>query len=189
MARARGAWICCADESGLSLTPPVRTTWAPRGQTPILYHHWRRPDRLSVAAVICYHPDGRRVRLLVDHTTGAYNTGKLITALRRLPTLLDHAPAILIWDGLPPHRSTEMHAWLADQSDWLHVVPLPGYAPELDPVEPLWSAIKGKDLANYAATDLTDLWQAANRGLQRIRRNATLLWSFLTHTGLTITTD
>src|SRR3954452_22113429 len=33
-ARARGAWICCADESGLSLIPPVRTTWAPRGRTP-----------------------------------------------------------------------------------------------------------------------------------------------------------
>jgi hypothetical protein len=126
MAAARGAWICCADESGLSLTPPVRTTWAPRGQTPILYHHWRRPDRISIAAVICYHPDGRRVRLLVDHTTGAYNTGKLITALQRLPTLLDHAPVILIWDGLPAHRGTAMNAWLADQSNWLHVVPLPG---------------------------------------------------------------
>jgi transposase len=188
MARARGAWICCADESGLSLTPPVRTTWAPRGQTPILYHHWRRPNRISVAAVICYHPDGRRARLLIDHTKGAYNTGKLITALQRLPALLDHAPAILIWDGLPSHRSAAMKTWLAGQTDWLHVVPLPGYAPELDPVEPLWSAIKGKDLANYAGTDLTDLWQAANRGLQRIRRNAKLLWSFLAHTGLTITT-
>jgi transposase len=167
----------------------VRTTWAPRGQTPILYHHWRRPNRISVAAFICYHPDGRRVRLLVDHTISAYNTGKLITALRRLPTLLDHAPVILIWDGLPSHRSAAMKAWLADQSDWLRVVPLPGYAPELDPVEPLWSAIKGKDIANHAAADLTELWQAANRGLQRIRRNATLLWSFLAHTGLTITTE
>jgi hypothetical protein len=49
-----------------------------------------------------------------------------------------------------------------------------------------WSALKGKDLANYAATDLTDLWGAAHRGLQRIRRNAALLWSFLAHTGLQI---
>src|SRR5436190_18332835 len=135
----------------------------------------------------CYHPDGRRVQLLTDHTTGAYNTNKLITALQRLPTLLDHAPVILIWDGLPAHRSTAMKAWLTDQTHWLRVVPLPGYAPELNPAEPLWSAIKGKDLANYAATDLTDLWHTAHRGLQRIRRNPTLLWSFLAHTGLTIT--
>ena len=147
----------------------MRTTWAPRGQTPILYHPWRRRDRISVAAFICYHPDGRRVRLLVDHTTGAYNTGKLIRALQRLPTLVDHAPVILIWDGLPAHRSSDMKAWLAGQASWLTVVPLPGYAPELNAVEPLWAAVKGKDLANYAATDLTDLWQAAHRGLQRIR--------------------
>jgi hypothetical protein len=38
-----------------------------------------------------YHPAGRRVRLLTDHTTGAYNTGKLIHALQRLPALLDMA--------------------------------------------------------------------------------------------------
>jgi hypothetical protein len=50
----------------------------------------------------------------------------------------------------------------------------------------MWSAIKGKDLANYAATDLADLWHSARRALGRIRRNPTLLWSFLAHTGLTI---
>lgn len=50
----------------------------------------------------------------------------------------------------------------------------------------MWSAVKGKDLANYVATDLADLWRAAHRGLTRIRRNPTLLWSFLAHTGLTI---
>ena len=186
MAIARGAWICCADESGVNLIPPVRTTWAPCGQTPILHHRYRRGDNLSIAAFICYHPDGRRVRLLTEHTTGAYNTSKLIHALQRLPALLDRAPVILIWDGLPAHRSIAMNAWLATQTDWLRVVPLPGYAPELDPVESLWSAVKGKDLANYAATDMADLWATAHRGLQRIRRNATLLWSFLAHTGLNI---
>jgi transposase len=186
MATARGAWICCADESGLNLIPPIRTTWAPRGQTPILHHHYRRGQQLSIAAFICYHPDGRRVRLLTDHTAGAYNTTKLIEALRRLPALLGSAPVILVWDGLPAHRSTDMKAWLAAQTHWLQVVQLPGYAPELNPVEPLWSSVKGKDLANYAANDLTDLWNHARRGLQRIRRNATLLWSFLAHTGLAI---
>jgi transposase len=167
----------------------VRTTWAPRGQTPILHHHWRRGDNLSMAAVICYHPDGRRVRLLVDHTTGAYNGRSLIQALQRLPALLDHAPVILIWDGLPAHRSTKMKTWITAQADWLHVTQLPGYAPDLNPVEGLWSAVKGKDLANHAAANTTELWRTANRGLQRIRRNATLLWSFLAHTGLTISTD
>jgi transposase len=164
----------------------VRSTWAPRGQTPILHHHWRRGGNLSIAAFICYHPDGRRVRLLTDHTTGAYNTGKLIHALQRLPALVDHAPVILVWDGLPAHRSIEMKTWLRAQTGWLQVVALPGYAPELDPVEHLWSAVKGKDLANYAAADLAELWRAVRRALARIRRNPALLWSFLAATDLII---
>lgn len=164
----------------------MRTTWAPRGQTPTLYHRFRRRDNVSLAGFICYHPDGRRARLLTGHTAGAYNTTKLIEALRRLPSLLDRAPVILVWDQLPAHRSTDMKAWLAAQTGWLQVVELPGYAPDLNPVEPMWSAVKGKDLANYAATDLADLWTAARRGLTRIRRNPALLWSFLAATGLTI---
>jgi transposase len=79
------------------------------------------------------------VRLLTDHTTGAYNTSKLIAALQRLPALVDHAPVILVWDQLSAHRSTAMKAWLATQTGWLQVVELPGYAPDLNPVEPMWS--------------------------------------------------
>lgn len=126
------------------------------------------------------------MRLLVDHTVGAYHTTTLIEALRRLPSLLDGAPVILVWDQLSAHHSADMKAWLAAQTGWLQVVELPGYAPDLNPVEPMWSTVKGKDLANYAATDLTDLWRAARRGVARIRRNPALLWSFLAHTGLTI---
>jgi transposase len=168
------------------LIPVVRTTWAPRGHTPILRHHMRRRDNLSLAGLICYHPDGRRTRLLVGHVVGAYNTSSLIALLQRLPALLDGDPVILVRDQLSAHHSTDMKTWLAEQADWLQVVELPGYAPDLNPVEPMWSAVKGKDLANYAATDLADLWRAARRGLTRIRRNHALLWSFLAATGLAI---
>jgi hypothetical protein len=89
----------------------VRTTWALRGQTPILYHRFRRRENISVAGFICYHPDGRRVRLLLDHTPGAYTTATLIAALRRLPALVDRSPVILVWDRLslgftPPRRNS-----------------------------------------------------------------------------------
>jgi transposase len=145
-----------------------------------------RRENLSVVGLICYHPDGRRVRLMVGHVTGAYTTAKLIRVLQRLPRLVDGAPVILVWDNLMTHRSRQMSSWPAGQAAWLRVVRLPGYAPELNPVEGLWSALKGHDLANYAAIDTADLWQAAGRGLGRIRRNASLLWSFLAATGLKI---
>jgi putative transposase len=136
------------------------------------------------AMVICYHPDGRRVRLLTDHTTGAYNTGKLITALQRLPALLAHAQVILIWDGLPAHRSTVMKTWLAGQSHWLQVIQLPGYAPDLNPVELVWGNLKATELANLCPDSLDDADTAAHNGLHRIGRSYQLCLNFLDHTGL-----
>ena len=107
----------------------MRTTWAPRGQTPILHHPWRRRDNLSVVGLICYHPDGRRVRLLVGHVVGAYHTNSLIPVLQRLPALVHGDPVILVWDGLSAHRSTDMKAWLAAQTGWLQVIELPATPP------------------------------------------------------------
>jgi transposase len=49
------------------------------------------------------------------------------------------------------------------------VEPLPGYAPELNPVEALWANLKGVELANLAAESLDDVIAAAERGVQRIR--------------------
>jgi len=46
---------------------------------------------------------------------------------------------------------------------------LPGYAPELNPVEALWSSLKGAELANLAGDTLNDVITAAERGIQRIR--------------------
>ena len=41
-----------------------------------------------------------------------------------------------------------MRAWLNCQRSWLVVEPLPAYAPELSPVEGLWSSLKAVELAN-----------------------------------------
>ena len=75
----------------------------------------------------------------------------------------------MVWDGLPAHRSLAMRAWLRRQRSWLVVEPLPGYAPELNPVEALWANLKGVELANLAADTLTEVTAAAERGIQRIR--------------------
>jgi transposase len=46
---------------------------------------------------------------------------------------------------------------------------MPGYAPELNPVEALWSSLKGVELANLAGDTLEEVITAAERGIQRIR--------------------
>jgi len=50
------------DETGLMLQPLVRRTWAPRGQTPVMYG-WDRHDRLSAMASLTVAPQRRRIGL------------------------------------------------------------------------------------------------------------------------------
>jgi hypothetical protein len=63
---------------------------------------------------------------------------------------------------------TAMRAWLRRQRPWLVVEPLPAYAPELNPVETLWSNLKGVELARLTAAALQEVTAAAERGVQRI---------------------
>jgi hypothetical protein len=142
-ARRRKAAICFFDESGVSLTPIVRSTWAPRGKTPVLVHHfnWKRA---SIAAALCFGSTGGGCRLAFHVQPGSYNTERLIAVLGELRRFLGGQKATLLWDGLPAHRSNLMKAWIASQRDWLVVERLPGYAPELNPTEALWGNLKGK---------------------------------------------
>ena len=89
-------------------------------------------------------------------TPGNYNTDTLIQVLGELRRFLGGEKATLLWDGLPAHRSRAMRAWLATQRHWLVVERLPAYAPELNPVEGLWSWLKGIQLANLVCPTLQE---------------------------------
>jgi transposase len=173
------------DESGASLLPVVRRTWAPRGQTPVIRHRFKW-KRASMATAICYGSNGGGAAVCFHHQEGAYDTGTLIGALEELRGFLGGQKATLVWDGLPAHRSQAMRRWLASQRSWLVVEPLPGYTPELNPVDGLWASLKGVELANLAADTLDDIVATAERGIQRIRATHGLAYSFLRHCGLSL---
>jgi transposase len=163
----------------------TRRTWAPRGVTPVIGHHFKW-KRASMAAGLCYGSHGGGAQLAFHHQAGAYNTETLIQALGELRRALGGQKATLLWDGLPAHRSKLMRAWLARQRSWLVVEPLPAYAPELNPVEALWSSLKGVELANLAGDTLEEVTAAVERGVQRIRHTHHLAYSFLRHCGLSL---
>jgi transposase len=173
------------DESGASLLPVTRRTWAPRGHTPVIRHRFKW-KRASMAAGLCYGSHGGGAALAFHHQVGAYDTDTLIGALEGLRRFLGGQKATLVWDGLPAHRSLAMRAWVRRQRSWLVVEPLPGYAPDLNPVEALWSSLKGLELANLAGDTLNDVIAAAERGIQRIRATHHLPFSFLRHCGLSL---
>lgn len=79
-----------------------------------------------------------------------------------------------------------MHAWIRRQRRWLVVERLPGYAPDLNPVEPLWGNIKGRELANMCADTIDQPAQAAHAGIDRVRADTDLAFAFLRHCGLSL---
>jgi DDE superfamily endonuclease len=182
-AKKRQAWIVFLDESGLSQKPPVRRTWAPRGQTPVLRHafNWKK---LSICSALAYRWDGRKIRLLFSIVADSYTDKKLIYFLAQARKEFRHRRLIIIWDGLPSHRSRLMKQYLDTQRRWLTVVRLPPYAPDLNPVEFAWGNIQGKELANLCSDDLGAMVSGVRKGFARVCKNKSLPQSFLQHAGI-----
>lgn len=171
------------DECGVTQKPSIRSTWAPCGQTPVIVHafNWQK---LSVAAALGYHWGGQRSRLFCRTRPGSYDAASLIGFLRAFQRERPGRRCLLIWDGLPAHKSRLMQAHLRAQRSWLEVESLPAYAPELNPVELLWGNVKGQELANLCAADLSQVGRRLRRGLRRVAVHRTLPQAFLRHAGL-----
>jgi hypothetical protein len=145
--------------------------------------NWKKA---SMAAAICYGVRGGGAQLAFHVQAGNYDTDSLIGVLGQLRRFLGGEKATLLWDGLPAHRSRAMRAWLRTQRSWLVVERLPAYAPDLNPVEGLWSNLKDVELANLTGPTLGEVIAQAHRGIQRIRTTPHLAYSFLRHTGLSV---
>jgi len=112
----------------------------------------------------------------VDH-------GALTAFLRSLRRHVQ-ARVLLVWDRLGAHVSRASQHYLGCQGHWLEVEHLPPYAPELNPVEYLWSYLDRTELANFTPDDLAELAGHLQRAARRVRRKPDLAFAFLKHSGL-----
>ena len=190
LAAASGAWIVFEDEAGASLRPPKARTWAARGHTPQIAVSGRG-GRVSMAALVCYRP-GSRARLFYRVLVHRRRRGErrsfsetdyaaLIAAAHAQLT----APIILIWDNLNVHRSAVMRAYCDAHADWLTVVFLPAYAPELNATEGVWAQVK-RDLGNLLAGTVDELAANVKGLLKRVQYRPALIDGFRAQTGLAL---
>ncbi len=85
---------------------------------------------------------------------------------------------MIVWDGLRSHRSRLVWDYVRAQRGRLWLEFLPAYAPELNPVEYLWSHWKRHELPNFCPKDFGALSHHARRALRRMRRRPTLVMAF-----------
>ncbi|MEV0217826.1 transposase [Micromonospora sp. NPDC050695] len=185
--------MCFEDEAGQTLRPPKARTWGRRGETPVIPVSGKGSGRVSIAGLVCVKP-GRRSRLIYRTIThrGRKNERRSFAEADDI-ALLDAAhqqlggPIVLVWDNLNTHISAAMRQMINGR-DWLHVIRLPAYTPDLNPTEQVWSHLK-RSIGNLAARGVDHLQAIVKNRLKRIQYRADLLDSFLAHTGLTLEPD
>jgi transposase len=139
------------DETGLMLQPLVRRTWAPAGRPPVMYS-WDRHARLSALGALSVSPKRRRLGLYFSAQQGNLRTPDVARFLRQVCRQV-RRPLIVVWDRWNVHPTAAQRLWgHGGNRFWFEW--LPAYAPELNPVDKMWSHTKFGDLANYIPDDL-----------------------------------
>lgn len=160
----------------------MRRTWAVAGQTPILHQRGRWHQHLSAVGAVTISPRRYRLGLLLRLHDQAINQERAIEFLQQLLRQLP-GHVILVWDRLPAHRSAQVQKFLKKHPR-LHVEFLPAYAPELNPVEYLWSWLKTNPLANRCSPDLDQLSDDILNGSAPLFSNQHTLRGFMDATKL-----
>ena len=162
------------DESGISLSPVVGKTWAPKGKTPILRITGKRGGVLAMSAV---SPSGRfRFRL----QKGRINSGVIIRFLEQIMRSHKRRKIVVVMDQAPCHISKKVRAFV-DARKNLKVFYIPPYSPELNPDEKVWRHLKHVSLKNHQAQNKHQLSRVVIAALRSIQKSPTLTSSFFDH--------
>lgn len=90
----------------------------------------------------------------------------------------DKGKLLIIWDGLPAHRSRLVRDYVESFNGQIALERLPGYAPEPNPVEYLFGYAKQRELGNLCVETIAEVRRYATRRLKSMQRRPTLIRAF-----------
>ena len=132
LAKRNQADIFFSDEAGVRSDYHSGTTWAKRGQTPVVPTTWARFGLNLVSAI----SSRGQMRFMV--TKSSVGASVFIEFLKRLIHNVDK-PIYLIVDGKPAHKAKKVKAFVESVKERLQSFYLTGYSPELNPDELVWN--------------------------------------------------
>jgi transposase len=179
-AQREGRTLVWIDEAAFYLLPALVRSWAPVGEPPIL----RAPcsyDHLSAISAITASG-----QLLLHVQEEAYHGGDVV---RFLEHVLRHIPGklLIMWDGASIHRSQAIKDFLsAGAAKRIHLERLPGYAPDLNPDEGIWSYLKYRELKNVVCQNQSELRYELRLAVARLRHKRHVIHGCIAQAGLTL---
>jgi transposase len=170
-AKAEGAEVFFWDESGFRADTVHGKTWGVRGQTPVV----ERPgQRQSVSAASAVTAQGAFWFCVYE---GALN-GVLFVELLKKMMHRRRKPVHLILDSLPAHKRAIVSEYVASTEGRLTLHFLPGYAPDLNPDELVWSHVKRTGTARRPLQKGETLREKIQEQLAKIQKLPSLIRSF-----------
>jgi transposase len=166
-----GAKIYWGDEASIRSDYHSGTTWAKKGETPVLK---TTGARFSVNMISAVCGTGE-IRFMV--------TGKTCTA----PVFIDFLkrliqgqkqPIFLIVDGHPVHKSKMVKKFVESVEGRLQLFILPGYSPNLNPDESVWSQVKHHTVGKKMITGPDQFKKIVHAALRRLARKKDIIINF-----------
>lgn len=173
-AKREKAEIFFEDESGVRSDFHSGTTWAPKGQTPVVRATGQRFSLNMISAV------SARGELRFMVVRGGVGAGVFIAFLKRL-IHGQRRPIYLIVDGHPSHRSKKVKAYVESLQGKLRLFFLPPYSPELNPDELVWNDVKNNGVGRTLVHGPADLLRAVVGRLRYLQKTPEHVRSFFRH--------
>jgi len=170
------------DESGFRADTVHGRTWGVKGQTPIV----ERPgQRQSISAASAVNAKGGFWYCTYQ---GGLTAALFVNLLRKLMRYRPK-PVHLVVDGLPAHKTKLVKDYVQSTQGRLTLHFLPGYAPELNPDELVWSHVKQTGVARTPLRKGESLRDKIGAQLARIKNTPTLVRSFFQAPSVAYITD
>ena len=181
-AKREKAEIYFWDESGFRADAVHGKTWAERGKTPVVA---RPGQRQSISAALAVNSKG--AFWFATYQGGL--TGEMFVDLLKGLMYRRRKPLHLVVDGLPAHKNKIVKDYVTSTKGQLSLHFLPGYAPDLNPDELVWSHAKRTGVARKPLQKGEKLEERVRHQLQAIANNRKLVRSFFQHPSVAYIAD
>lgn len=181
-AKATGGEVFFWDESGFRADTVHGKTWGVKGQTPIVD---RPGQRQSISAASAVNDKG--AFWYCTYEGGL--SGELFVTLLRKMMRRRAKPVHLVVDGLPAHKTAVVKTYVASTRGRLTLHFLPGYSPDLNPDEAVWSHVKRTGVARTPLRRGEKLRDKIDAQLATIKRTPKLVKSFFMAPSVAYITD
>lgn len=170
------------DESGFRADSVYGKTWGVKGQTPVVQVPGQRQSISAASAV------NSKGGFWFATYQGAMN-GEVFVELLKKMMHKRKKPIHLVVDGLPAHKRLIVNEYVQSTQGKLSMHFLPGYAPDLNPDELVWSHTKRSAAKRGPLKSGEKLQTRVDEELTKVKENPALVRQFFKHPTVSYISD